>query len=148
MFSDTRRKKLRNRILFAVLGVFVLSFGVWLNYKTIVSDEAKEAAKNVKVEQSSKDDSKTKSTAGSDKTQAENKSKKTETQNAPETYLIKEVEGVVKVFLCDEEGNKELYLITSIPFELLSEEDQKLFSDGVEVETEEDLGKFLENFDS
>ena len=72
----------------------------------------------------------------------------TDTENRPETYLIKEVEGVVKVFVCDEDGNKELYLITSIPFDLLSESDQQLFVDGVTIETEEDLGEFLQNFDS
>lgn len=53
-----------------------------------------------------------------------------------------------KVFVCDEDGNKELYLITSIPFDLLSESDQQLFIDGVEMKTEEDLGEFLQNFDS
>lgn len=57
------------------------------------------------------------------------------------------MDGVVKVFLCsgDEE---ELYLITSIPYELLSENDQKMFAEGVSIKTEEDLGEFLENFDS
>ncbi len=54
------------------------------------------------------------------------------------------MEGVVKVFVCDEDGNKELYLITSIPFDLLSESDQQLFVDGVTIETEEDLGEFLQ----
>ena len=74
--------------------------------------------------------------------------KGTDTEEVPETYLIKEVDGVVKVFLCDSEDNKELYLITSIPYDLLSESDQQMFSDGVELETEDDLGAFLQNFDS
>ena len=52
------------------------------------------------------------------------------------------------MFLCDSEDNKELYLITSIPYDLLSESDQQMFSDGVELETEDDLGAFLQNFDS
>ena len=72
----------------------------------------------------------------------------TGTINTPETYLIKVEDGIVKVFLCDSEGNQELYLITSVPYDLLSESDQQLFIEGVTLETEEDLGKFLENFDS
>ena len=46
------------------------------------------------------------------------------------------------------QDNKELYLITSVPYDLLSESDQQMFSDGVELETEDDLGAFLQNFDS
>jgi hypothetical protein len=80
--------------------------------------------------------------------QEQNNVEGTSTESVPETYLIKEVDGVVKVFLCDNEGGEELYLITSIPFDLLSEEDQQLFVNGVVIETEEDLGAFLQNFDS
>ena len=85
--------------------------------------------------------------SGSDKKDSASK-QQTGTKEEPKTYLIKEVDGVVKVFVCDEDGRKELYLITSIPFDLLSESDQQLFVDGVTMETEEDLGEFLQNFDS
>lgn len=120
-----------------------MTFGIWLNYQD--SDEdvpAEDAAKNVKIEQ---DDSKSNT---QDKTDGEKKDDETGTEEEPATYLIKEVDGVVKVFLCNKDGSEELYLITSIPFELLSESDQQLFIDGVSLDTEEDLGKFLENFDS
>lgn len=141
MFRDTKRKKLRNRVIFAAIGVFVLSFGIWLNYQNNAKGEAVEdAVQNVEV----KETQSSKATEKSDKNSEEG----TDTKAEPETYLIKEVEGVVKVFLCDSEGNKELYLITSIPFDLLSESDQQLFVDGVTIETEEDLGEFLQNFDS
>ncbi|MDO4545890.1 MAG: hypothetical protein Q4C25_07010 [Bacillota bacterium] len=139
MFRDTRRKKLRNRIIFASLGVFILAFGIWLNYRTIDNEEsAEDAVQKVVIEQTDEKDS-----------QKSTKNKKESvTETEPETYLIKEVDGVVKVFLCDADGSEELYLITSIPFDLLSESDQQLFVDGVRIETEDDLGKFLENFDS
>lgn len=131
MFRNTRKKQLRNRVIAAALGVTVMTFGIWLNYK----DQAEETpvektVKEIKI------------------TETEDNKEEPSTINAPESYLIKEIDGIVKVFLCDENGNEELYLITSIPFELLSESDQKLFIDGVRLDTEEDLGRFLENFDS
>ena len=51
------------------------------------------------------------------------------------------------MFECQGE-EKSLYLITSIPFDLLSETDQKMFSKGITKETREELDEFLENFDS
>ena len=132
MFINTRKKQLRNRVIAAAIGVAVMTFGIWLNYQ----DEKEE----IPVENTLKEIEVTE--------KEENKETEPSTIKMPETYLIKEVEGVVKVFLCDEEGNEELYLITSIPFELLSESDQKLFVDGIKLDTEADLGRFLENFDS
>lgn len=139
MFRDTRKKRLRNRVIFAAIGVLILSFGIWLNYQGNTEESAENAVKNVEV----------KETQSSEKpAKKDESSSETGTEMNPETYLIKEVDGVVKVFVCDEDGNKELYLITSIPFDLLSETDQQLFIDGVTMETEEDLGEFLQNFDS
>ncbi len=131
MFRNTRKKQLRNRVIAAAVGVTVMTFGIWLNYKDQPEDiQAENTVKEIKI------------------TESEEKEEEASTINAPDSYLIKEVDGIVKVFLCDEKGNEELYLITSIPFELLSESDQKLFRDGVTLDTEEDLGRFLENFDS
>ncbi len=138
MFSNKRQKQLRNRVILAALAVVVMTFGILLNYHNRSNEEAVEqAGKKVKVEEST--------------TIPENTivdGTETGTSDMPETYLIKVEDGVVKVFLCDSKGNRELYLITSVPFDLLSESDQQLFIDGVELETEEDLGRFLENFDS
>lgn len=131
MFRNTRTKQLRNRVIATALGVVVMTFGIWLNYKDKPEEiPAENTVKEIKI------------------TESEEKKEEPSTINVPESYLIKEEDGVVKVFLCDEEGNEELYLITSIPFDLLSESDQNLFRDGVCLDTEEDLGRFLENFDS
>lgn len=70
-----------------------------------------------------------------------------DTAEEEESYYIKEVDGVVKVFACQGE-EKKLYLITSIPFELLSQTDQNMFSKGVTKKTKAELDEFLENFDS
>lgn len=141
MFRDTRKKVLRNRIIYCAIGILIMAFGVWLNYQSDSRDSAdEEAVRTAELKRADDEDGTGKKDSASEQ--------QTGTSEEPQTYLIKEVDGVVKVFVCDEEGRKELYLITSIPFDLLSESDQQLFVDGVTMETEEDLGEFLQNFDS
>lgn len=143
MFGNTRKKKVRNRVIATVLGVFVLAFGIWLNFNDRAEKApAENTVQKVKIDEADRSDREEK------RESKEKNTEETDTRQAEKTYLIEEVDGVVKVFICDEKEKKELYLITSIPFELLSENDQKLFRDGVYLDTEEDLGKFLENFDS
>ncbi len=144
MFRDTRRKKLRNQVILAALAVSLMTFGIWLNYKTVVDkDGSEEAANKVKVESSREENS----SEGSRRASAKQPAASGDTEEEQETYYIKEVDGVVKVFACQGE-EKKLYLITSIPFELLSQTDQKMFSKGVTRNTKEELDEFLENFDS
>lgn len=144
MFRDTRRKTLRNRVILAAIAVCLMTFGIWLNYKTVVDKNgSEEAANKVKVESSKTDETKARS-SGQTSSQQDSDGSGEEEQ---ETYYIKEVDGVVKVFACQGE-EKSLYLITSIPFDLLSETDQKMFSKGIVKETKAELDEFLENFDS
>lgn len=144
MFRDTKRRQMRNRVLFSAAGACVLIFGMWLNFQGKEEDpQVEDTAQNIRVEQRHDDGSDEQTYDGTGQQEKEETSEK-----VVETYLIKEVDGVVKVFICDDTGKKELYLITSIPFDLLSESDQKLFTEGVKLDTEEDLGKFLESFDS
>ena len=141
MFRDMRRKKLRNRVLYLAIAAIVLVFGLWINFYENKKVPDEDAVKTIEAD--------TQEQSGDIKETAEKETGKgTDTEEVPETYLIKEVDGVVKVFLCDSVDNNELYLITSIPYDLLSESDQQMFSDGVELETEDDLGAFLQNFDS
>ena len=141
MFRDMRRKKLRNRVLYLAIAAIVLAFGLWINFSGNKEIPDEDAVKTIEADTQERSD---------DINEAADKEteKGTDTAEVPETYLIKEVDGVVKVFLCDRDDNKELYLITSIPYDLLSESDQQMFSDGVKLETEDDLGAFLQNFDS
>ena len=124
----------------AAAGVAIMTFGIWINYKDAADDNTEDAVQKVTIEELSDE--------GTDKSDNEKESSETSTNNEAKSYLIKEVDGVVIVFLCDETGKKDLYLITTVPFDLLSESDQQLFKKGVKLDTEEDLGKFLENFDS
>ena len=49
MFINNKRKKMRNRVIFAAAGVFLLSFGIWLNYQAQPEDTAEDVVKNVQV---------------------------------------------------------------------------------------------------
>ena len=72
-----------------------------------------------------------------------------ETEETQQTYfLIREIEGVVKVFYCNGNGEESLYQITTIPFALLSKEDQQMLAEGVQVNSKNELADFLQNFDS
>ena len=120
-----------------------MTFGIWLNYTDNDEKKAEETVQKIEIEEES-----TGETSGTE-TIEESKSlnDETVTDMTDKTYLVKEENGAVKVYLC-EGDNKELYLITSIPYDLLSENDQNMFKEGVVIDTDEDLGKFLENFDS
>ena len=55
MFRNTRKKQLRNRVIAAALGVTVMTFGIWLNYKdqaeeTPVENTVKEMKKDLVIE--------------------------------------------------------------------------------------------------
>lgn len=140
MFRYNRKKQLRNKVIAAALGVAVMTFGIWLNYSDNNEKKAEETVQKIEIEEETTIEETTKADTGKDATG-------TDTETTDKSYLVKEEEGVVKVYLC-EGDNRVLYLITSIPYDLLSENDQAMFREGVTIGTDEDLGKFLENFDS
>lgn len=141
MFGYNRKKQLRNKICAAVIGVVVMTLGIWLNYNNNVGIDTEQTVQKIEVEEE---------TVSEEKKNNKTKEYETKTDTGVEnkTYLIKEVDGIVNVYICDEKNNKELYLITSIPFDLLSENDQRMFKEGVTLDSDDDLGSFLENFDS
>lgn len=65
-----------------------------------------------------------------------------------EYYLVKESDGLIKVYKYDKEGEEELLRTTDILYSLLSEDDQQLFSKGYKLETEEELLELLQDFES
>ena len=78
----------------------------------------------------------------------------TDSENAPADtvkqgyYLVKEVDGVIKIFYYDEQGKEKLIRDTDIAFSLLSVGDQNLFQKGVIKHSEEDLNELLQDFES
>ncbi len=156
MFSNQKNNFFKGKWFYGIIVLFLLAFGIWVNTDT----ETQKANTNTKVEQEASSAPKESSVVDSlgqrpsERTdESHEKSAEESTEPSSEEaqqpyYLIKEVEGVVKVFYCDEKGQETLHQITAIPFQLLGKEDQRMMSDGVRVDTEEKLAGFLENFDS
>ncbi len=63
-------------------------------------------------------------------------------------YLVKEVNGIIKIFYYDEEGKESLVRDTDIEFSLLGIADQALFKKGVVERTQEELEELLQDFES
>ncbi len=69
-------------------------------------------------------------------------------QNDKGYYLVKEINGVIKIFYYSEEGKESLLRETDIAFSLLSVADQALFRKGVIRHTPEELDELLQDFES
>ena len=63
-------------------------------------------------------------------------------------YLVKEVNGIIKIFYYNEEGKESLIRETDIAFSLLSVSDQTLFQKGVIKHSPEELDELLQDFES
>lgn len=63
-------------------------------------------------------------------------------------YLIRAESGMIKIFLCDENGKEEFIKNTNIAFSLLSVSDQELFTYGIVKHSEEELDELLQDFES
>lgn len=63
-------------------------------------------------------------------------------------YLVKRADGRIKVFFVNAEGSMIELEDTSIVYEVLGPEDQKLFDEGCRVETQEALAVLLQDFES
>ena len=63
-------------------------------------------------------------------------------------YLVKSVDGRIKVFFVNEEGEKVELETTEIVYELLSTSDQKLFDEGVTLNSQEELAVLLQDIES
>lgn len=69
--------------------------------------------------------------------------------NPPETsyYLVKRAGDVIAVFFCDAGGNMVQLETTDILYGMLGSEDQKLFDTGIRVNSQEELGVLLQDFE-
>jgi hypothetical protein len=63
-------------------------------------------------------------------------------------YLVKEVDGIIKVFYYDAQGRESVLQNTNILFSMISESDQSLFTRGVILDTEDELINLLQDFES
>ena len=62
-------------------------------------------------------------------------------------YLVRKDETTVNIYWVDETG-EHLHKETTIPYALLSNEDQKILEYGVKIYSDDELAGFLENYDS
>ena len=63
-------------------------------------------------------------------------------------YLVKSIDGQIKVFFVNKDGDHLELETTEIVYELLSTADQKLFDEGCRVESQEELAVLLQDFES
>lgn len=63
-------------------------------------------------------------------------------------YLLKEIDGTIKLFYYDERGNETLVAETNIAYLLISEKDQKAFEKGIVIRSPEELNELLQDFES
>lgn len=71
-----------------------------------------------------------------------------QTNTSSDYYLVKEVDGIIKIFYYDEQGKETLVRDTDIAFSLLSVADQELFRQGVIKQNTEELEELLQDFES
>lgn len=64
-----------------------------------------------------------------------------------EHFLIKEEDGYIVIYKLDENNNSELFEITEISIEYLSEKDLENIKKGIEIYTKKELNKALEDFE-
>lgn len=160
MFSNQKKSFLKSKLFYGCIIALLVLFGLWLNYDgTGQGEEDRQVDAGAKIKENAYAGTDDSMTDPAGEIQAENyPAEPTETEDTAMAeseagtgeryYLVREIDGVVKVFQRDEQGEESLYQITSVPFTLLSKEDQQLFAEGVRLKTQSELESFLENFDS
>ncbi|MBC6679200.1 BofC C-terminal domain-containing protein [Zhenpiania hominis] len=149
MFSNQKKGFIKSKWFYGLLILFLLAFGIWVNYDGNSQNVNTVTEVSEKTQNQTQESQPVVDSLDQETTEKESENEAAQTEEKQQTYyLIKEVEDVVKVFYCDENGQEDLYQITTVPFQLLSTEDQQLLSEGVRVEDENELADFLENFDS
>ncbi|MFR7985143.1 BofC C-terminal domain-containing protein [Zhenpiania hominis] len=149
MFSNQKKGFIKSKWFYGLLVLFLLAFGIWVNYDGNSQNVNTVTEVSEKTQNQTQESQPVVDSLDQETTEKESENEAAQTEEKQQTYyLIKEVEDVVKVFYCDENGQEDLYQITTVPFQLLSTEDQQLLSEGVRVEDENELADFLENFDS
>lgn len=146
----TRKKSLIERKGFYIALVAILGVG-YLITSLLTSPEEPTESKNISanVNQTVKQNN-NESEKASEKNNlnSDNIENNVQENQSSEYYLVKESDGIVKVYQYDKNGKENLLRTTDILFSLLSEEDQNLFSEGVVVKTENELLELLQDFES
>jgi hypothetical protein len=165
MFSQ-KKSFFKGKLFYVILfGLFV--FGIWLNQEPVKGNLPNDVSTDIKYPVSTDDALSTESqdedynildniigrkhkdTLEVSENAIKNDNEIDNHQNSnTDYYLVKEVNGVVKIFYYDEQGKETLIRDTDIAFSLLSMADQELFRQGVRKNNIEELDELLQDFDS
>lgn len=161
MFSQ--RKSFFKGKLFYVILIALFAFGIWLNQAPVDQEKPDDVNTDTSYSDSSENNS-DKGNSGSydimDNIIGNNNTSSAEEidntdpvsgtggQENSGYYLVKEINGIIKIFYYDEEGKESLIRETDIAFSLLSIADQALFQKGVIKSTAEELDELLQDFES
>lgn len=168
MFNQ--RKSFFKGKLFYIILLALFGFGIWMNQapagnmdsnapENVKADTKYPATTNSSVSQKNSGDdildniigkNQTVTPSGTDIDEENIDTKSSDTVEPANNgyYLVKEVNGVIKVFYYDQEGKETLIRDTDIAFSLLSTADQALFRKGVIKHTTEELDELLQDFES
>lgn len=154
MFSQRRSFPAR-KLLFPVLIVLLLSFGYWVNQSGDgeIGPEASagSAAETVRPQPAEGRDPVSTGEGGISLGSGEGQDPATaEDPGAAGSshYLLKEAGGIVSLYYCTAAGEQSYIRDTEIAFALLSQEDQDLFLQGLQVPSEAALDEILQDFES
>jgi hypothetical protein len=164
MFSQ-KRSFFKGKLFYIIL-IGLFAFGMWINQpltnknapEDVSADKGYSTATNSAVNQSADKNvnynimdniigkSSTTTPGG-----IENKNTAADNQEKASNkgyYLVKAVDGVIKIFYYDDQGKESLIKVTDIAFSLLSVGDQALFQKGIIKHSEDELNELLQDFES
>lgn len=161
MFSQ-RKSYLKGKLFYIILlGLFI--FGIWLNQSPVDYDSQKDINTDSDYPVSSKGAINSEGQNGYDILDniigkknmtdipegiIDSESENNQNSSNPDYYLVKEVDGIIKVFYYDEFGKETFIKDTDIAFSILSVADQELFRKGVIKLSTEELDELLQDFES
>jgi len=160
MFNQ-RKSFLKGKLFYIVL-LALFALGLWLNQAPVTdgypddvnagTDYSSAAEKDAR--QGNGDDDIMENIIGRNRTVTSGGVVNADTETSPTDseqtgyYLVKEVNGIIKIFYYNNEGKESLIRDTDIAFSLLSVADQALFRRGVIKHTPEELNELLQDFES
>lgn len=159
MFSQ--RKSFFKGKLFYIILFALFAFGIWLNQTPAIQDSTEDVKAGTDYPVTSDDAVKQGDNENNDimeniigRTTTSGVTDDDDTSVKPDEsankgyYLVKEVDGIIKIYFYDEEGKESLIRETDIAFSLLSIADQALFQKGIIKHTPEELDELLQDFES
>jgi len=162
MAMFNQRKNFFKGKLFYIVLIGLFAFGIWLNQPLADKNSPDEVKTGSDYQIATEGAASQKGSDSSDIMQniignntaiSPSETKTEEDPNSGEQsgkgyYLVKEIDGIIKIFYYNEEGKESLIRETDIAFSLLSVADQALFQKGVIKHTPEELDELLQDFES